>query len=59
MRVKGSAAQVMSTILSRGLDHHWSVGFGHWSGELRMLNHQVGVADVPLVSGDGTEGLGV
>jgi L-fucose isomerase-like protein len=57
MRVEGSAAQVISTILSRGLDHHWSVGFGHWARELRILNHQLGVTEVPLVGTNATEGL--
>lgn len=41
-----TAAQIMSTIFDRGLDHHWSVGFGHWAAELRQLNHWLGVHSI-------------
>ena len=42
------AAQIVSTILGGGLDHHWSLGSGHWAAEMRQLNHWLGVAEVPV-----------
>jgi len=53
-----TAAQIMGTILSKGLDHHWSLGYGHWNDELTMLNHWLGVEAVPLGTGIGANGLG-
>lgn len=44
------AAQIVSTILGGGLDHHWSVGFGHWAPELRQLNHWLGVREIPFAA---------
>ncbi len=43
-----SVGRILGTILDEGLDHHWSVGFGHWAEELRWLNHFCGVSEVPL-----------
>lgn len=43
-----TAAQIVGTILARGLDHHWSVGYGHWRRHLRMLNHWLGVDEIPI-----------
>lgn len=43
-----SASQIMGTILSHGLDHHWSFGYGYWNRELRLLNHWLGVQTLPV-----------
>ena len=40
--------RILHTILAEGLDHHWSVGYGHWRRELMELNHFCGIAEVPL-----------
>jgi L-fucose isomerase-like protein len=48
-KAPATAGQIMNTILSRGLDHHWSLGFGHWKQDLGMLHHWIGVEDVDLV----------
>jgi L-fucose isomerase-like protein len=44
----GNAVQVMGTILDEGLDHHWSLGYGHWLEDLRMFNHWLGVVEHPV-----------
>jgi L-fucose isomerase-like protein len=54
---KASVAQIMGTIFDAGLDHHWSVGAGHWHEELRMLCHFLGVAEVPLRESETSHGL--
>ncbi|GAB4165073.1 MAG: L-fucose/L-arabinose isomerase family protein [Terrimicrobiaceae bacterium] len=53
----GSAGQVMGTILDAGLDHHWSLGYGHWLEDLRMLNHWLGVAEIPVRQSPALTGL--
>ena len=45
---EASLSQIMGTIFDAGLDHHWSVGYGHWLDELRMLNHFCGLEEIPL-----------
>ncbi|MBK1875901.1 L-fucose/L-arabinose isomerase family protein [Pelagicoccus mobilis] len=45
---EASLCQIMGTIFDGGLDHHWSVGYGHWLAELRMFNHFCGLAEIPL-----------
>lgn len=57
MAPKDPATQVMGTILSRGLDHHWSLGYGHWSRDLAMLNHWLAVDTIPLAGDTGASGL--
>jgi L-fucose isomerase-like protein len=52
-----SVGRILGTILDEGLDHHWSVGYGHWAEELRWLNHFCGVAEVPLRSSSQAQGL--
>jgi L-fucose isomerase-like protein len=49
--------QIMGTIFDAGLDHHWSIGYGHWLAELRLLNHFTGIAEVPLRSSTAPFGL--
>jgi L-fucose isomerase-like protein len=44
-----TASDIMGTILSHGMDHHWSLGYGHWSREITMLNHWLGVREIPIV----------
>lgn len=46
------AAAIAGAILGGGLDHHWSLGFGHWGAELRQLNHWLGVSDIPIPQAD-------
>lgn len=48
------AAAIASAILGPGLDHHWSLGFGHWGAALRQLNHWLGVGDIPMPAAGGT-----
>ncbi|QBG46995.1 fucose isomerase [Verrucomicrobia bacterium S94] len=38
---------IMGTIFDRGLDHHWSLGYGSWMEDLRMMNHWLGVEEIP------------
>tara|TARA_R110001583_G_scaffold21479_4_gene81652 strand:+ start:7953 stop:9503 length:1551 start_codon:yes stop_codon:yes gene_type:complete len=43
------AAAVVGTILSKGLDHHWIVGRGHFQEDLKEFNHWINVEEVALV----------
>lgn len=43
-----TVSDIMGTILARGLDHHWSVGYGHAAADLRMFNHWMGIAEVSI-----------
>lgn len=52
-----SAGQIMGTVLSHGLDHHWSFGYGFWNRELRLLNHWLGVETIPVGVEDRNQGL--
>lgn len=52
-----SAGQIMNTIMSRGLDHHWSLGFGHWKQDLAMLHHWLGVEEIAAVPEATASGL--
>jgi len=49
--------QIIGTILDAGLDHHWSIGYGHWHEELRMLNHFCGLQEIPLRQSESNYGL--
>ena len=50
--------QIMGTILARGLDHHWSLGYGHWKKELQLLNHWLDVSEItPVADGAAFAGL--
>ena len=54
-----AVSQIMSTILSRGLDHHWSVGYGHWKQDLTMLHHWMGVRDIAVEPAGEKSGLSI
>ncbi|MGJ8639980.1 MAG: L-fucose/L-arabinose isomerase family protein [Opitutaceae bacterium] len=54
---EASLSQIMGTIFDAGLDHHWSVGYGHWLNELRMLNHFCGLTEIPLRNSNNNFGL--
>ena len=51
------ASGILRTILGLGLDHHWSLGYGHWHDDLRMLNHWLGVEDIPVQAAGPLHGL--
>jgi hypothetical protein len=48
----------MGTILNRGLDHHWSFGYGSWNQDLEVLNHWLGVRSLGLDEYRDVVGLG-
>jgi L-fucose isomerase-like protein len=52
------ATQIMGTILNRGLDHHWSFGYGSWNQDLEVLNHWLGVRSLGLDEYRDVVGLG-
>ena len=52
-----TAERIMGTIMGRGLDHHWSLGFGRWKQELRMLDHWLGVETLEVSHAGGSSGL--
>ncbi|MCE0483974.1 MAG: hypothetical protein LV479_07025 [Methylacidiphilales bacterium] len=58
-KAPATATQIMGTILSRGLDHHWSLGYGHWNEDLAMLNHWLGVETVPIENHPAASGLSI
>lgn len=43
------ASDVVGTILSKGLDHHWIIGRGHFQEDLKEFNHWTNVQDVAFV----------
>lgn len=53
-----TASQIVGTILDHGLDHHWSLGYGHWTSDLTMLHHWLDVTEVPLRASSETFGMG-
>ena len=59
LKEPATAAGVVRTILNAGLDHHWSLGYGHWQEDLRLLNHWLGVEDVPVFAAGPLHGLSV
>ncbi|HMO25506.1 MAG TPA: hypothetical protein PKB10_04490, partial [Tepidisphaeraceae bacterium] len=44
-----TAGAILSTIMSRGLDHHWSLGFGHLGADVSLFNHFLEVEDIEVV----------
>lgn len=54
---KYSAGSIVGTLLDRGLDHHWSLGHGHWHEDLRTLNHWLDISDIPCRDETGLSGL--
>ena len=54
-----SVSSIINTILSHGLDHHWSLGYGHWHSEQKLLNHWLGVSEVPLGAAGSVSGLSI
>lgn len=52
-------SQIIKTILNHGLDHHWSLGYGHWHAEQRLLNHWLTIPEIPLASAGAVNGLSV
>lgn len=37
---------IMGTIFDNGLDHHWSLGYGSWLEDIRMMNHWLNVEEI-------------
>lgn len=52
-----TATQLIGTILSHGMDHHWSLGYGRLGHDLDMLNHWLGVQTLAPLPDTGTSGL--
>ena len=52
-----TAAQILNTIMSDGLDHHWSLGYGHLKDDLLMLNHFIGVENIAIRRNNVMSGL--
>lgn len=44
------ASEVVATILSKGLDHHWIIGRGHFQEDLKEFNHWTNVKDIAFVN---------
>lgn len=44
------ATEVVGTILSKGLDHHWIVGRGHFQEDLKEFNHWNNIEDLEFVN---------
>lgn len=53
-----TAAQVVGTILDKGLDHHWIVGRGHFAQDLKVLNYWIGVEEIPVSNAGLSSGYG-
>ena len=51
------AQDIIGTIMSLGLDHHWSFGYGLWNQDLRLLNHWLGVRTVQVGAADQELGI--
>ena len=52
-----TAGQILNTIMSRGLDHHWSLSFGHWKQDLELLHHWLGIQEVSVLGANKAFGL--
>lgn len=52
-----TAVQIAGTILGAGLDHHWSLGYGHWKEDLAFLHHWLGIGDIAVNHTGGMNGL--
>ncbi|MBB6428212.1 L-fucose/L-arabinose isomerase family protein [Algisphaera agarilytica] len=57
-KARATASQIMGTILSGGLDHHWSLGYGHWHEDLAMLNFFLGVQTLEVSKHHRLSGFG-
>ncbi len=55
--VTATAGQIIGTILDQGLDHHWSLGYGHFKDDLAMLHHWCGIEDIAIGNPGGACGL--
>ncbi|TRX60141.1 hypothetical protein FNH22_08820 [Fulvivirga sp. M361] len=45
-----SATDIIGSILSQGLDHHWIIGRGHIREDLHEFNHWIDVKELPFTS---------
>ncbi|WP_109830931.1 L-fucose/L-arabinose isomerase family protein [Reichenbachiella versicolor] len=45
---KNDSGDILSTVLSNGLDHHWIIGRGHLQKELNELNHWLGIKEIEI-----------
>jgi len=52
-----TAEQVMGTILSAGMDHHWVMGRGRFAEDLAEFNHWLGVKSVSVTHPGSLHGL--
>ena len=48
---------IMGTIMDNGLDHHWSLGYGSWLEDLRMMNHWLDVEEIKHSNAGGMSGF--
>ncbi len=55
---ENSAAQIVGTILDKGLDHHWIVGRGHFLKDLKVLNYWLGVSEIEVSNAGEHAGFG-
>ncbi|MGR5144444.1 L-fucose/L-arabinose isomerase family protein [Photobacterium sp. DNB23_23_1] len=53
-----TAAQIVGTIMDKGLDHHWIVGRGHFLKELQVLNYWLGVEAIEVSNSGSSCGFG-
>ncbi|MDZ8118397.1 L-fucose/L-arabinose isomerase family protein [Pontiella agarivorans] len=52
-----TADTIMGTIFDNGLDHHWSLGYGHWLEDIRMMNHWLDVEEIKHTNPGGMSGF--
>ena len=45
---KNTVAEILSTVLNNGLDHHWIIGRGYLHKELNELNHWLGIDSIKI-----------
>ncbi|RKF13690.1 hypothetical protein DBZ36_18130 [Alginatibacterium sediminis] len=43
-----TAAQIIGTVMDKGLDHHWLVGRGHYIEALRGFNYWLGIDEIAI-----------
>ncbi|WP_052260841.1 L-fucose/L-arabinose isomerase family protein [Photobacterium gaetbulicola] len=53
-----TAAQIVGTIMDKGLDHHWIVGRGHFLNDLQVLNYWLGVESIEVSNAGASCGFG-
>lgn len=57
-QLPATATRIVGTILDCGLDHHWSLGYGHWMSDLTILHHWLNVGEVQLRDSSDAFGIG-